>query len=382
MNSTIRLGRIAGVPIGVSWSWFPVFGLFVWSLAAGVFPTTNPGLGGDVYAAMAVVAALLFFGSLLLHELVHALQARREGVEIDSITLWLLGGVARFRGRFASAGTEFRIAIAGPLVTAALATGFIALALLTHLGPAFDGTVAWLGYASVLVLVFNLLPALPLDGGRILRSALWQAKGDLGWATRIAATTGIGIGGLLIGAGMLAAVTVSSFSGIWLALIGWFVLSGARAEGQMLALQGSLRGFVVSDLMSPHPVVSQAGQTLRDFMAEIPAGEPADAYPVLDEGRPVGILPSPGHLAGHDWTVVRVRDRMVPLARTPVLALDEPAPEAIAGMIQARAGAALVIEDGRLAGIVSSRDITEALKVGVRRQFGRRPRDTAPPGGG
>ena len=367
MNTTLRLGRIAGVPIGFSWTWLPVFGLFVWSLAASVFPSTNPGLGGGTYVAMAVAAALLFFGSLLLHELGHALRARREGVEIVSITLWLLGGVARFRGRFPSAGAEFRIAIAGPLVTAGLAGSFIALALLTHLGAALDGIVAWLGYVNLLLLVFNLLPALPLDGGRILRSALWGARGDLAWATRIAAAAGIGIGGLLIAAGILIALGVSAFSGLWLALIGWFVLGGARREAQLVSLQASLEGFVVSDLMTPNPLVSRAEQTLSDFMAEIPADDPSEAFPVLDGLRPVGVLPSPRNVSGHAWATEQVRDRMVHLDRVPLLTLDEPAPDAILAMIEAGAGSALVLDHGHLAGIVSSHDITEALKVGARR---------------
>lgn len=371
MRSTFRLGRIAGVPIGLSWTWIPVFGLVVWYLAASVFPSTNPGLGGGTYVVMAVAAALLFFGSLLLHELGHTLRARREGVEIESITLWLLGGVARFRGGFPSAGAEFRTAVAGPLVTAGLAASFIAVAVLTHLGAALDGLVAWLGYVNLLLLVFNLLPALPLDGGRIFRSALWQARGDHSCATRIAAATGIGIGGLLIAAGILTAFTAGAFGGLWLALIGWFVLSSARHEARLVSLQGALRGFVVSDLMTPHPIVSHAEQTLRDFMAEIPEDDPSVAYPVLDGLRPVGILPSPRNVSGGASTTLRVRDRMVRLDRVPLLAVDEPAPDAILAMIEANAGSALVMDDGHLAGIVCSRDITEALKVGARRQDSR-----------
>jgi Zn-dependent protease/CBS domain-containing protein len=370
MRSTFRLGRIAGVPIGLSWTWIPVFALFVWSLAASVFPSTNPGLGRGTYVTMAVAAAILFFGSLLLHELGHALRARREGVGIESITLWFLGGTARFRRSFPSAGAEFRIASAGPLVTAGLAASFIALAVLTHVGAAVDGVFAWLGYANLLLLVFNLLPALPLDGGRILRSALWRARGDHSWATRIAAATGTGIGGLAIAAGILIAFTVSAFSGVWLAVIGWFVLSGARYEAQLVSLQGALRGFVVSDLMAPHPIVSQAEQTLRDFMAEIPEDDLSDAYPVLDGLRPVGILPSPRNVSGHAWATMRVRDRMTPLERVPVLTVDEPAPDAMLAMIEANAGSALVMDDGHLAGIVSLRDITEALRVGTRRPAG------------
>ena len=224
--------------------------------------------------------------------------------------------------------------------------------MLSHLGATFGGIVAWLGYASVLVLAFNLLPALPLDGGRIFRSILWWRKGDLAWATRITAATGAGLGGLMIATGLLITATVSASSGIWLMIIGWFVLGGSRYEARMASLRGALRGFVVSDLMSPHPIVSHADQTLRDFMAGIPEGDPAEAYPVLDGLRPVGILPSPRSLQGRDWATLRVRDRMLPVAV--VLKADEPAPEAILAMVQAHAASALVMDHGHLAGIVSS----------------------------
>ncbi len=366
MDSTFRIGRIGGIPVGVSWTWIPVFALFVWSLTVSIFPSTNPGLASGAYLAMAVAAALLFFGSLLLHDLGHAFVARREGVEIESITLWLLGGVARMRGRLPSAGAEFRIAVAGPLVSAVLATGFIAAAVLTTAGTAVDGVVAWLGYVNLVLAAFNLVPALPLDGGRILRAALWRARGDPSWATRIAAAIGIGIGAMMIGVGVIVALAASAFGGVWLALIGWFVLSSARAEAQMTSIEGALEGFVVADLMSPHPLISQADQTLSDFMAQIPPGDRSDAYPVLDGLRPVGILPSPRDVHGHDWAIERVRDRMVRLERVPLLRLDEPAPEAVLAMIRAHAASALVLDEGRLAGIVSSRDITEALKIGAR----------------
>ncbi len=382
MNSTLRLGRIAGVPVGLNWTWLFIFGLFVWSLAASVFPSTNPGLATATYVAMAVAAALLFFGSLLLHELGHALQARREGVEIEGITLWLLGGVARFRGLFPSAGAEFRIAIAGPLVTAALAASFVAAGALTHFAPAIDGVFAWLGYINLVLLVFNLLPALPLDGGRIFRSALWQVRGDLSWATRIAATTGIGIGWLMIAAGVVIVFFVGTFGGMWLALIGWFVLIGARSEARLVSLRSALEGLVVADLMNLHPITAQADETLRDFMAEVPGDDRSAAYPVLDGLRPVGILQSPLRLPGMtsgEWTTLRVRDRMLRLDQVTVLELDEPAPDAVLALASAGRDSALVLDGGNVAGIVSAREVTEALRAGKRRPPGRRPRQ---PGSG
>src|SRR5918996_3003158 len=184
MGSSLVLGRIAGIRIGIHWSWVFVFTLFVWTLASGVFPSTNPDLSDEAHLAMAVVAAVLFFVSVLLHELGHALQARRERIEIEGITLWLFGGVATLRGGFQSAGAEFRIAVAGPLVSLALGILFVALALV-GLPEAADAVVAWLGYVNLSLLVFNLVPAVPLDGGRILHAAIWYFRGDFGTATRI-----------------------------------------------------------------------------------------------------------------------------------------------------------------------------------------------------
>jgi Zn-dependent protease len=169
LDPTVSLGRFAGVRVGLNWSWLIIFILLVWSLGTSYFPSRYPFLTGAAYFWMGVAAAILFFGSLLLHELGHAFQARREGMQIDGITLWLFGGVARFKGMFPTAGAEFRIAIAGPLVTLGLSGAFIVLAALVPSTQALHGVLAWVGYVNLLLLVFNLMPALPLDGGRVLR---------------------------------------------------------------------------------------------------------------------------------------------------------------------------------------------------------------------
>jgi Zn-dependent protease len=230
VGSTVTLGRIAGIPIGVNWSWPIVFGLFVWSLSRSIFPSTNPGLTPGAYAVMGVAATTLFFLSLLLHELGHAVTARREGVEIEGITLWLFGGVARVRGALPGPGAEFRIAAAGPFVTALLVLVWGALARGSHFAPAVDGVVSWLSYINLFLLGFNLLPGLPLDGGRVLHSGLWRARGDFGWATMVAAATGRVVGIALIAGGFLSIGIVGLESGAWLALVGWFVFLAAGAE--------------------------------------------------------------------------------------------------------------------------------------------------------
>jgi Zn-dependent protease len=379
MNDTFKLGRIAGIPIGLNWTWLFVFALFVWSLASAVFPSTNPGLATATYFEMGVAAVLLFFGSLLLHEFGHAVQARREGVEIKGITLWLFGGVARFAGMFPSAGAEFRIAIAGPLVTAVLALAFVGVAAATSFHPAVDGVFAWLGYINLLLLAFNLLPALPLDGGRVLRSALWRTRGDFAWATAIAANVGRVIAGLMIAAGLLTFFTQGAFGGVWLALIGWFVFGAAGSETRLVALRNALDGLVVADLMRVHPIAAQSDQKLRDFMAEVPWADDSPAYPVLDGLRPVGILQSQ-RLAGtpnDESSTVSVRNRMVPVERVPRLRAEDPALNAMFALADAGADTALVLDGGRLAGVVYARDLTDALESGKRRPWRRRPRPSS-----
>ena len=161
MRDSVTIGRVAGITVGINWSWLIVFALIAWTLATGIFPETNPGLADGAYIAMALVAAVLFFTSLLLHEFGHAFQARREGMEIEGITLWLFGGVAKFSGMFPSAAAEFRIAIAGPLVSLLLGVGFLLLPALLPFAAYVDGVLFWLGSINLALLVFNLLPAFP-----------------------------------------------------------------------------------------------------------------------------------------------------------------------------------------------------------------------------
>ena len=269
MTSSIEIGRIFGIRIGINWSWLVVFALIAWTLAVGIFPATNPGLSDGTYLLMAIVAAVLFFSSILLHELGHAFQARREGMEIEGITLWLFGGVAKFKGMFRSAAAEFRIAIAGPLVSLALGVLFSVGAWAVSTAEAIDAVAAWLGYINLMLLVFNLLPALPLDGGRVLRSTLWHLNRDFRKATRVAAGVGRGFGYLFIAAGILLFIFQGSFSGAWLAFIGWFLLQAATAEDRYAIVRESLGDVRVRDLMIREPVTVPAGMSIARFMDEV-----------------------------------------------------------------------------------------------------------------
>jgi Zn-dependent protease/predicted transcriptional regulator len=368
VNPSIHLGRIAGVRIGLNWSWAVVFALIVWSLAVGIFPSQNPGLSDGTYIAMALAAALFFFASLLAHELGHARQARREGMEIEGITLWLFGGVAQFKGAFPSAGAEFRIAIAGPLVSLGLGIFFVLLAVFARLPNAVDGVAAWLGYINLSLLVFNLLPALPLDGGRVFRSALWYLKGDLAWATRVAADVGRAFGYLLIAAGIALLIFQGSFSGAWLAFIGWFLLQAATAEARYVATRQALEGLHVRDLMVREPTTVEADLTLARFMDEVARSHRYPTYPVLEHGRPVGLLAfrSVAAVPRDEWERRLVRDVMIPREKVPLLDEDEPAIDALAELSAGDLNRGLVVENGHLAGLLSIADLARALEVGPR----------------
>jgi Zn-dependent protease len=364
VNGNFTLGRIGGIEVRVNWSWLVVFALIVWSLAEGVFPSQNPGLSHGVHIAMAVAAAVLFFASLLLHELGHAWQARREGVEIDGITLWLFGGVAQFKGRFESAGGEFRIAIAGPLVSLLLGALFVLLGLL-GLPSAVDGVVTWLGYINLSLLVFNLIPALPLDGGRVLHAALWRARGDLGWATRVAADVGQGFAYLFIGLGIAMFIFQGSFSGAWLAFVGWFLLQAARAEARSIATEEALAGLTVRDLMVRDPVAVDADLTIGQFMDAVAWSRRFTTYPVLEDGRPIGLLAfsSIASVPRTVWDTRRERDAMIPLDSVPLLTEDTKAVDALAELSGPSTNRALVVENGYLVGLLSITDLARALEV-------------------
>ena len=364
LSGNISLGRIGGVEVRINWSWLVIFALIVWTLADGVFPSTNPGLSGNTHLAMAIVAALLFVVSILLHELGHAWEARREGLEVDGITLWLFGGVSQFKGGFPSAGAEFRIAIAGPLVSLVLGVFFVLIAI-AGLPSAVDGVAAWLGYINLALLVFNLIPALPLDGGRVLRAALWQSKGDLAWATRVGTDIGRVFGYLFIGLGLAMFIFQGSFSGAWLAFIGWFLLQAATAEARYIATEAALHGLRVRDLMVRDPVTVDGDLTVGQFMDEVARSRRFTTYPVVDGGRPIGLLAfgSVAALPRSEWDSRRVREVMLPLDRVPQLTEDETAIDALTALSSPTSNRGLVVENEHLAGLLSITDLTRALEL-------------------
>ncbi|HET8872614.1 MAG TPA: site-2 protease family protein [Gaiellaceae bacterium] len=365
MSGNLSIGRYGGVEVRLNWSLLAIVALIVWSLTDGVFPSQNPGLSHNTYLGMAVVASLLFLASIVLHELGHSWVARREGIEVDGITLWLFGGVSQLKGRFASPGAEFRVAVSGPLVSIVLGVLFVLIAI-AGLPSAVDGVAAWLGYINLILAAFNLLPASPLDGGRVLHAILWRAKGDFGWATRVASEIGQGFGYLFIALGIAMFIFEGSFSGAWLAFIGWFLLQGARAEARYVATEQALGDLRVRDLMVPRPVTVDADSTIGRFMDDVASSHRFTTYPVLEGDRPVGLLAfaSVAPVPRSEWDTRRVRDTMIPLDDVPLLTEDEMAVDALEELSGPTGNRGLVVDDGHLAGLLSITDIARALEVG------------------
>lgn len=289
---SIRIARIAGIPVGVSPWWLVIVALITWTLGASYFPEAVSGISSAVGYLLGLASALLLFASILAHEFGHAIVARRHGIEIEEIDLWLLGGVSKMSGEAHEPGDELRYAIAGPAVTAVivLAFGLLELLLPTSTPEVITALVEYQLIVNALILVFNLIPAFPLDGGRVLRSLLWKRSGDMQKATSTAAATGRAFGFILVGLGILE-VIAGSPQGLWLAMIGMFIVIAAGAQAMGSKVQAALSGVSASDLMSS-PVVSLPGEA---SVAEAVSGwfvpYRYTAFPVLDSsGRVAGVI--------------------------------------------------------------------------------------------
>ncbi len=248
--SGLRIGTIWNIPIRLNTSWFIIFGLLTWSLSRDYFVAAYPNLSSGVYLSLGVVTSLMFFGSVLAHELGHSWVALKDGIPVRGITLFIFGGVAQIEREASTPASEFRIAIAGPLTSLLLAGGFFILYSLDKQIPYLAAPSEYLMRINFLLALFNLVPGFPLDGGRVLRAAVWAWKKDLHKATRIAALIGQVIAYLFIGLGILRMFQGQFSNGIWMIFIGWFLQSTASSTYQQIKLETSLRGSSVRQVMS------------------------------------------------------------------------------------------------------------------------------------
>ena len=376
MRETVSLGRIAGVKVGINWSALAIVVVIVVGLATGQLPSQYAGHSPVAYLAAAVIAAVLFLASLLAHELAHAIVARRNGVQVHSIVLWLLGGVAQLEGEPRTPGADFRIAVVGPLTSLGAGAVFGAGAAIAAAADADRltvGVLIYLASTNLLLAVFNLIPAAPLDGGRVLRAALWRRRGNRDSAAVTAARAGRVVGFALAGIGLLESLMTGTLNGIWLALIGWFLVSAATAEEQQARIGSRLSGLRVGDVMTSHPVVADATMTLADFVDRLALTHQFSGYPLVDpDGRLTGLVTlnrvravPPNQRAG-----TRLRDIACPPEAVPTTRPDEPLISLLPRMQGCSDGRAVVLDaDGRVIGVVSSTDISRALQLADLRPF-------------
>ncbi|KQI73497.1 peptidase M50 [Loktanella sp. 5RATIMAR09] len=357
-TSAIRLFNVGGFEIKLDPSWFLIAALITWTLATQYFPLTLPGLADTSYVFLAIFAMLGFFASLLLHELAHSVVARSYGVQIRGITLFLFGGVAELETEVPSAQVEFRVAIAGPAMSIVLGMLFWMLAGVSQgvvISPALPSVLTYLGTVNIVLAVFNMLPAFPMDGGRVLRAYLWARRGDLLSATRTAAASGRVLAYGLIALGAYTVFLGAAPSGLWYVLIGFFVLAAARSAYQNQLMQSTFEGKTVSTVMIREPVVVSPDLTLSEFVNQVMLKYRVSFVPVVADGVLIGQIDKDvlSAIDRDHWTNTRVGDVFAGLD----VAVTVPPDMAVRALLElvSQTGVRkfMVVEDHKLMGVVT-----------------------------
>jgi len=366
----VQIARVIGIPIYLHFSWLIIFGLIAWTLSTGYFPAQSPDLPASSYWAKGLVASLLFFVSILLHELGHAFVARRLGLRTLSITLFVFGGVAQLEKDPKDGRAEFWMAAAGPVASLALAGLFYTLANLPLVGASAAAVARYLALINLMLALFNLVPAFPMDGGRLLRGALWGPLGKAR-ATRIASGAGTLFAFLLISAGVFSLLRGDSLGGLWYILIGWFIKDASLSSYHRVRLDEALRGVTVRDAMvqavATIPGSGSVAEAAREYFMRTGFG----SYPVTRGEAVVGLLCLKDvlRLSAEEREATSVQGAMRPLTDALVTDPDVPLPEAIARMAQAGTARLLVMHGERLAGLLTMNGVIRRLKV--REELGR-----------
>src|ERR1700737_647466 len=369
MNENLSLGRIFGIHVGLNWSLLVVAALIAWSLATSLLPSSSPGQTSGAYWTAGVVSAFVFLASLLAHELAHSVVATRRGVKVDGITLWLFGGVSRFSSDTASPGAQAVITFVGPLTSLVLGAVFYVLSVALG-GGAHPGllaaTLSWLGYINISLGVFNLVPAFPLDGGRLLQSLIWLRTGDRLRATRIAARIGMLFAYLLIAYGLATFIFAGSLiGGVWLVFLGWFLLSAARSEETGGLIRQALSGMTVAQVMTPNPVQAPDDISVEDALHGYVLASRHSTFPTHDAaGRLSGLLTLTAlkNVAPDARGGTLVKEIICPLDTVSKTGPADPVTNLLVLPEGCSEGRTLVIDNGRLVGIISPSDINRLLQ--------------------
>lgn len=372
-GSQVKLFRLAGFDVNLDLSWVFIALLVSWTLATGYFPALHPGFESATYWSMGVVGAAGLFLSIVLHELSHSVVARRYDIPISGITLFIFGGVAQMEREPPTARAEFMMAIAGPLASLGLSLLFYLFAALVAAviadGPA-TGVLTYLALINLIVAVFNMVPAFPLDGGRVYRAWLWGRTGDMLSATRRAAAAGQIFGLMMIALGVASLISGQVIGGLWWGLVGLFLHSASRNAIVQLETQKLLESETVARVMTANPVTVPAGITLRKLTDDYIYGSFHETFPVMEDGRLAGSVGVSDLRDTNraDWDHLLVSDVMHPLTEANTIAPDAGTETALRQMREGGHSRLVVVDNGRLAGIVALRDIMRL--VSLKRELG------------
>ncbi len=359
--------KIAGIRITIDPSWLIIFFLVVWSLATGYFPEGQPPIEGPAAWILGVVAALLLFGSVLVHELSHALVAQRAGISVPRIRLFMFGGVSEMASEPRDPRAEVRIAAAGPLTSFGLAALFFVISL-SHVPSLLPGgrqLVDYLAALNLMLGLFNLLPGFPLDGGRLLRAWLWSRNGDLLSATRTAGRAGSMVGFGLMGLGLVQLINGGNLGGLWFIVVGIFLSQAASASYESLLLRDTLSGYRVRQIMTQPVIAVSDHASLEELANDFFFRHPRGSFPVCAGDFFIGMV-SLEQLKGvqrEEWARTPVRQIMTPAAMLRPLDPDDDCVTALERMVRGEVGRLPVVAGGRLVGILSRRDVMQLFKI-------------------
>lgn len=364
----MRLLSLFGFDVWIDASWLLLAALISWTLAEAVFPSVAPRLAQATYWWMAIATTIAFMFSIVFHEMAHSLVGRHYGMPIRGITLFVFGGVAEMEQEPPSAKSEFLMAAAGPAASFLLSAAFFALLALAEawkLPTALKGTLWYLGFINAVLAVFNLVPAFPLDGGRILRAALWYWRKDLLWATRIAARAGDLFGILLIALGVISVITGNFIGGMWRFLIGMFLRSAAAASYREVIARTALEGVPVSRVMTSQPVAVPPNVSIAALIEDFVYRYHHRCFPVTSNGILIGSVGTEqaAKIDRAAWTTTRVEQIMIRQQPEDVVAPEIDALAALAQMRHSGKSRLWVVEQGRLVGILSLRDVAQLLST-------------------
>ena len=371
MPGSLRIGKIFGIDIYIHISWVVIIVLLTWSLAVGWFPVLYHGFSAITYWILGFIAAILLFVSVLLHELAHSVVARARGLPVKNITLYIFGGVSNIEKEPGSPGIEFQVAVVGPITS--LLIGALALALLYLLGQNTSALAAilwYLGFANILLGIFNLIPGFPLDGGRVLRSIVWKINGNLRRATRIVTVVGQIIAYLFILVGIWLFFAGNFINGLWFGFIGWFLLSSAQSANSEVMLQSVFRGVTVGEVMNTAPTTVPANISLQRLVDEyfLPHGLRSALVTQVDRLAGLITLTDIRHVPREEWGQTPVGLAMIPRERLHIVSPQQSLNDVLPLMAGRDVNQLPVVQDERLVGVLSRDAIVRYLEI--RRSLG------------